>query len=141
MSLVQMRRDLVRNRQILDVMSTTLREQERLMMHSVLGVSHEFSAWSHETQREVIEYYEKDNRFTRFLAFLLYIRYGRTFVFGGSPHLGLSNIVLKDSIGLEDLPVEVVNSMWLHMVLRRKRASAKGLVTKSERKRARGGSG
>lgn len=128
-----------RNKALMELMCIQLREQERLVMYQVLKIRHDDNLLPFEVKRTLAAHYQRGDRLVTFLKEFGYARRGRTFKFIGSDQLGLPNIVLGDSVSIDDLPTEVVNSMWLKIVLKRKqaaqRARATRMVKDAERKR------
>lgn len=128
-----------KQRLALEMMSIRTREMERLSMYRMLGVRHDSDLWPFDVKKMIASHFQRGKRLATFLTEFGYVRRGRVFKFAGAAQLGLPNIVVKDSMAIEDLPTEVVNSMWLRIVLKRKEAARKASTTRwlndCERKR------
>lgn len=134
MSQKEMMRELTevmeKQRLIMEMMCVRAREMERLNMYRMLGVRHDSDLWPFDVKKMITAHFQRGQRLVTFLKGFGYVRRGRVFKFVGAPQLGLPNIVMKDSMAIEDLPAEVVNSMWLQIVLKRKEAARKASTTR-----------
>ena len=122
--------DMEKQRLVLEMMIIRTREMERLTMYRMLGVRHDSDLWPFDVKQMIASYFQRGKRLVTFLSDFGYVRRGRVFKFVGAAQLGLPNIVIKDSMAIEDLPTEVVNSMWLRIVLKRKEAARKASTTR-----------
>ena len=145
MSLNTMLREMTeameKQRLVLEIMCIKMRETERLNMYRILGVRHDNDLWPFDVKKMIATHFQRGKRLVTFLTTFGYVRRGRVFKFTAAPQLGLPNIMMKDSMTIEDLPAEVVNSMWLSIVVKRKEAARKASTTRwlndYERKRKR----
>ena len=119
-----------KQKMIMELMCIQMREQDRLLMYKVLGVRHDNSAWPFNVKQMIVTHYQRGNRLVTFLKEFGYTRRGRSFQFSGTTQLDLPNIVMRESMAIDDLPAEVVNSMWLKIVLKRKQAAQKAKTTR-----------
>ena len=126
---------------VLELMCIQMRETERLNLYRVLGVRHDSDLWPFDVKKMITAHFQRGKRLVTFLTNFGYVRRGRVFKFTAAPQLGLPNIAMNDSMTIEDLPAEVVNSMWLTIVMKRKEAARKASTTRwlnnYERKRKR----
>ena len=119
-----------KQRALMDLMRTDIREQERLFMYQILNTKHDVNDLPSSAREMITTHYQRGNRFKTFLKQFGYIRRGRSFQFFGPKELNIPNIVPKNAMDIDDLPAEVVNSMWLHLVLKRKQAAQKAKDTR-----------
>jgi len=132
--------DMRRQQEIIEALSVQMREQERLNIYHYLKVQHDDTLWPHNVMTMIAAHFAKGDRLVSFLKAFGYARRGRTFQYTGARQLDVPNFTVRDSMSIEDLPAEVVNSMWLHLVMKRKQAAQKAQATrwrKSVEKRAR----
>ena len=124
---------------IIELICIQVREHERLLMYQMLGVRHDSSDWPFDVKKMIATHYQRGNRLVTFLKEFGYVRRGRSFKFSGTTQFDLPNIVITESMSIDDLPAEIVNSMWLKIVLRRKEAAQKAKTTRwmNEKKRMR----
>ena len=138
MTLETLKEAMDTQRHAIQLMRTQLREQERFLISRVLGVPHTFDLWSADTLMDIYDYIGSLQRHKRFIPFLNdfgYIRRGRRMVYAGDD--ALDDIVLANEMTASDFPAEVINSIWLAVVTKKRAAVAKGKFTREMKKRAR----